>query len=147
MNAIEIKNAILVALAAAGSCLANYLGGWDAALKLLIAMMAADYATGLVVAAVFQKSNKSSTGALDSRAGFVGLVRKGVILMLVWLGVMLDNAIGAGYVRAAVCIFFIGNEGLSLLENVGLMGVPYPTFLKNMLEALREQGDKQEGAE
>lgn len=147
MNAIEIKNAILAALAAAGSCLANYLGGWDAALKLLIAMMAADYATGLVVAAVFQKSNKSSTGALDSRAGFVGLVRKGVILMLVWLGVMLDNAIGAGYVRTAVCIFFIGNEGLSLLENVGLMGVPYPTFLKNMLEALREQGDKQEGAE
>lgn len=142
MNATEIKNIALAALAGAGSVLAHALGGWDAALKLLVAMMAADYLTGMVVAAVFKKSNKSQSGALDSRAGFIGLIRKCTILLLVWIGVILDNAIGAGYVRTAICIFFIGNEGLSLLENVGLMGVPFPAFLKNMLEALKEQGDE-----
>lgn len=142
MKAAGIKNVVLAAAAGAGSVLAHALGGWDAALKLLVAMMAADYLTGMVVAAVFKRSNKSQSGALDSRAGFVGLIRKCTILLLVWIGVMLDNAIGAGYVRTAICIFFIGNEGLSLLENVGLMGVPFPAFLKNMLEALKEQGDE-----
>lgn len=139
---MEYKNWLLGALAAAGSALAGALGGWDGALELLLAMMAADYLTGWLVAAVWKKSNKSRSGALDSRAGWKGLCRKGAVLVLVWVGVMLDELLGAHYVRTAVCIFFIGNEGLSLLENLGLMGVPFPTFLKNALEALREKGDE-----
>lgn len=59
---------------------------------------------------------------------------------------LLDSAIGAEYIRTAVILFFIGNEGLSLLENLGLMGVPFPAFLKRALEALREQGDRGEGS-
>ena len=108
---------------------------------LLVALMAADYLTGVLVAAVWQRSDKSATGALDSKAGFRGLVKKGMILLLVWLGVLLDEAVGAGYVRMAVVLFFLGNEGLSLLENLGLMGIPFPAFLRRALEALREQGD------
>lgn len=136
------KNMILAAVAAAGSVVAHALGGWDGALALLLAMMAADLLTGWLVAAVWKKSNKSATGALDSRAGWKGLCRKGVVLILVWVGVMLDKALGIGYVRTAVCLFFAGNEGLSLLENLGLMGVPFPKFLKNALEALRDKGDE-----
>ena len=147
MNATQIKDAILAVLAAAGAFLANALGGWDALLKLLIALMAADYITGLAVAAIWRKSNKSDSGALDSKAGFRGLVKKCAILLLVYIGVLLDSAVGAHYVRSAVCLFFIGNEGLSLLENIGLMGVEYPEFMKNMLEALRDKGDGGKGDE
>ena len=141
MNANTIKDAILTALAAVGAFVANALGGWDAVMKLLVAMMAADYLTGLAVAGVFKRSNKSESGALDSRAGFAGLVRKCAILLLVYIAVLLDNAIGTHYVRSAVALFFIGNEGLSLLENVGLMGVTYPKFMRDMLQALRDKGD------
>ena len=141
MTAIEVKNSILAGLAAAGAFLSGALGGWDAPLALLVALMAADYLTGLLVAAVWQRSDKSATGALDSKAGFQGLVKKGTILLLVWLGVLLDEAVGAAYVRTAVVLFFVGNEGLSLLENLGLMGLPFPAFLRRALEALREKGD------
>lgn len=139
---IYIKNMVLGAVAVAGSFVANALGGWDAALKVLVAFMAADYITGVLVAALWQRSNKSDTGALDSKAGFKGLCKKGMILLLVWLGVLLDNAMGAAYIRTAVVLFFIGNEGLSLLENLGLMGVPFPASLKNMLEALQKKGNE-----
>ena len=141
MTAMEAKNGILAILAAAGAFLAGGLGGWDSPLALLVALMAADYLTGVLVAAVWQRSDKSASGALDSRAGFQGLVKKGMILLLVWLGVLLDRAAGAGYVRTAVVLFFVGNEGLSLLENLGLMGVPFPAFLRRALQALQEQGD------
>lgn len=143
-QAINIKNGVLTALAVAGSALANALGGWDAGLKVLVALMVADYITGVLVAALWQRSNKSETGALDSKAGFKGICKKGMILLLVWLGVLLDQAMGAAYIRTAVVLFFIGNEGLSLLENLGLMGVPFPAALKNMLEALRKKGDEGE---
>ena len=84
-NVVHIKNAVLAALAALGTFVANALGGWDAALQVLIGLMAADYVTGLIVAGVFKRSGKSETGALESRAGFKGLVRKCTILMLVWV--------------------------------------------------------------
>lgn len=145
MDAIHIKNGVLAALAAVGTFVAHALGGWDAAMQILVALMAADYLTGVLVAAVWKRSNKSETGALDSKAGFKGLLKKGMILLLVWLGVLLDNAMGASYIRTAVVLFFVGNEGLSLLENLGLMGVPFPAFLKAALEALRDKGDAGEG--
>lgn len=140
-KAMMIKNGVLAALAAMGGFLAHALGGWDASLKVLIALMAADYITGLMVAALWKKSNKSESGALDSKASFKGLCKKGVIILVIWIAALLDSVIGATYVRTAVVLFFIGNEGLSLLENVGLMGVPFPVFLRKALEALRDKGD------
>jgi len=140
-NITYVKNGVLAILAAIGSFLAHALGGWDGFLKILIAMMVCDYITGILVAAIWKNSGKSGTGALDSKAGFKGIVKKCMILMLVFLAAMMDTSLSLGYARLAVCLFFIGNEGLSLLENIGLMGVPYPAFLKNALEALRKQGD------
>lgn len=146
-NILYIKNVVLGAVALVGSAVANALGGWDAALEVLVALMAADYVTGVLVAAIWQRSSKSESGALDSRAGFKGLCKKCVVLLLVWIAVLLDRALDVDYVRTAVVLFFIGNEGLSLLENIGLMGVPFPAFLKNALEALKEKGDGGEQAE
>ena len=141
-NAVQMKNGVLVVLAVAGSVLANALGGWDGALKVLVIMMVADYVTGLLVAALWHKSPKSDSGALDSRAGFKGIVRKCMILLLVWVAAAMDRYLGINFARAAVILFFVGNEGLSLLENMGLMGVPYPQKFKNALEALKKQGDE-----
>ena len=144
-DAGTIKNAVLAALAAAGSLLANALGGWDAALELLAVCMAVDYATGMLVAGVFRRSGKTESGALDSRAGFKGLCRKGAQLLVVLVAARLDTLLGGGYTRTAVILFFIGNEGLSILENLGLMGVPYPASLERALSALRDKGEKGPG--
>lgn len=138
---IAIKNTILCAIAAFGSLLGPALGGMDAILALLIGMMAADYITGLLVAAVWNKSSKSASGALDSKASFKGLSKKGVILLIILIGVLLDKALGTNYVRNAFILFFCGNEGLSLLENLGLMGVPYPPMMHRMLEALKSESE------
>lgn len=143
-TAIHIKNMVIAGLAITGSFLANLLGGWDITLQVLIGFMAIDYITGWLVAGVFHKSNKSESGTLSSKAGFKGLVKKGCVLLLVALGVLLDSVIGRDFVRMAICLFFIANEGLSILENLGLMGVPFPAFLKNMLEALKKQADSGE---
>lgn len=143
-NVVHIKNCVLAAIATVGAFIAETLGGWDAMMKLLVDLMCLDYLTGWLVAAVWKKSNKSESGALNSKASFKGLCKKGMILLLVWVGVLLDEALGASYVRNAVVIFFVGNEGLSLLENLGLMGVPYPDFFKKALEVLHDQGNKGE---
>lgn len=142
MDANAIKNCILAVFSVIGSFAANFLGGLDASLQVLIALMVTDYITGVLVAAVWHKSSKSSSGTLNSVAGFKGILKKCAILLLVWIGVLLDQALGSAYARTAVVLFFVGNEGISLLENLGLMGVPFPAFLKRALDALRDQGDK-----
>ena len=139
-NAAAVKNTVLAAAAAAGSAVFEALGGLDELLGLLIALMAFDYVTGVLVAALWHRSGKSATGAIDSRAGFRGLCKKGAVLLVVYIGVLLDRALGIDYVRGALVLFFCGNEGLSLLENIGLMGVPYPPALRKMLEALKTEG-------
>ena len=144
MNALHIKNTVLAVLAATGSAVAQALGGWDVALKVLICFMALDYVTGWLVAAVWHKSAKSKTGALDSKASYKGLVKKGVMLALVWMAALLDQATGSDFARDAVCMFFIANEGLSILENTAVMGVPYPAFIKNMLDAIHQASDQGE---
>lgn len=142
MDATHIKNIILAALSVLIAFVTKELGGCDAAMKALIALMVADYLTGVLIAAFWKCSSKSKSGTLNSRAGFKGLCRKGIMLLLVWIGVLLDNVMGSTYIRMTVILFFIGNEGLSLLENVGLMGVPYPEALKRALESLQEKEEK-----
>ena len=140
-NATTIKNVVLAITAAVGSSVANALGGWDMALQVLIAFMAIDYLTGFLVAAVWHHSRKTPDGTLDSRAGAKGLARKMMILLFVGLGAGLDRLTGSDFLRDCVCIFYIGNEGLSILENTSIMGVPYPQRIKDALEILRERGD------
>lgn len=104
--------------------------------------MAIDYITGILIAAVWQKSSKSKTGALESRAGFKGLVRKGLILLVVLIGVQLDAILGMqAFCRTAIVLFFCGNEGLSIVENLGIMGLPLPDFIKKKFEQLKDKGN------
>lgn len=140
-----IKNTVLAGTAALAGGVVTLLGGWDTALQTLVVCMAADYLTGVAVAGIFRRSDKSESGALESRAGFRGLCKKGAELVMVLVATRLDGLMGTGgYARTAVVLFLVGNEGLSILENLGLMGVPYPAFLKKALEVLREKGDRGE---
>ena len=136
----------ILALAAAGGAVAGLFGGFDAVLGVLVAFMAADYLTGWG-AALLGKSPKTATGGLDSKAGFAGIARKGLMLLVVLAGALLDRAIGAetAVFRDMVIWFYLANEGLSLLENLALAGVPFPEKLKRALEQLKEkdQGEDQ----
>lgn len=138
---VSTKNTILLALSTIGGFVANQLGGWNNSLKVLIGIMIADYATGVIVAA-YRKSNKSKDGALSSKAGFFGLCRKCLILIIVWVSAMVDQLVGDNFIRTTVCMFFISNEGISVIENAGLMGIPLPDKLKNMFDILKN--DKEE---
>ena len=142
MNAKGIYFAILAALAAAGTAVAQYMGGWDGLTKLLAFVMAIDYLTGALCAAVWHKSPKTPTGGYESNAGFKGLVRKGVIVLIVMIAAELDKLAGTTAMRTATILFFAANDGMSILENLGIMGVPYPPAMKNAFEALRKKSNE-----
>lgn len=134
-----MKNAICTAIGIAGSLVASIFGGWTASLTTLLIFMGIDYATGLIVAGVFHKSPKTETGTLESRAGFKGLIRKFMILLFVLIGYRLDVAVGTTYIRDAVCIAFIVNELLSIVENAGLMGIPIPAVITEAIDILKQK--------
>ena len=122
-----------------GSAIASFFGGWDAGLATLLIFMAIDYVSGLVVAGVFHTSNKTDTGALESRAGFKGLCRKGMTLLFVLVAYRLDLVIGTNYIRDAVIIAFTANETISLVENAGLMGLPLPAVITKAIDVLQKK--------
>lgn len=121
-----------------GSCIAFLFGGWDASITTLLIFMLADYITGLMLAGIFHRSRKSKTGNLDSRVGWKGICKKLVTLIFVIIANRLDMQIGTSFIRDAVCITFITNELLSIVENAGLMGVPIPNAIKKAISVLHE---------
>ena len=139
----QIWKGMVRVLAAMGGAIAGSLGGWDSTLKVLVIMMAADYLSGLMVAAM-GKSEKTEYGGLSSKVGFIGLMKKGLMLMVVLIATMLDAAMGMAIFRDAACWFYIANEGLSLLENLSLVGVPFPEKIKALLGHKLEESNKPE---
>ena len=140
---MRFKEILSAAIGALGGWLSWLCGGFGDAMLALVVVMALDYATGLIVAGVFHRSAKSETGALESKAGWKGICRKGMTLVIVMMAALLDRLMGTAYIRDAVIIGFIFNECLSILENAGLMGVSYPKALKNALDLLNEKGENQ----
>lgn len=138
-NINTMKIGILGALGIVGSIIANLLGGWDTALRTLILFMAVDYVTGLIVAGVFKESKKSESGALESGAGWKGLYKKGVTLLIVLVAVQLDLLTGTEMIRDTVIIGYTLNEAVSIIENAGLMGIPIPVILKKSIDILQKK--------
>ena len=136
-----MKEMILTVTGCLGAAIAAVFGGWSAGMTTLLIFMAVDYATGLIVAGIFHRSPKSDGGALESRAGWKGLVRKGVTLLIVLIACRLDIMLGVTYIRDAVVIAFIVNESLSILENAGLMGVPIPAAITKAIELLKDNSE------
>jgi toxin secretion/phage lysis holin len=119
-------------LSALGYLLIYLLGGWDIALQCLVIAIALDYLSGLTRAFV--------TKTLSSRIGFQGIVKKTGLLIIVMVGTLVDRVTGnTGAVRTLIIYYFVANEGLSILENLGQAGIPIPPSIKKALKALRKE--------
>ena len=141
MTAKTIYYTALGGASAVGAVIANSLGGWDTGLQTLVILMAVDYVTGVLCALVWKKSPKSTDGAFESNASFRGLIRKMVILLCVLVACRVDVYTGTDMARDAVILFFIANDGLSIVENLGIMGVPIPPAIQNAFAALKGKAE------
>lgn len=142
MDVSGVKVAILGGIGVVGSVIAEVFGGWDAAMITLVTLMIIDYIMGILVAAVWHKSPKSESGTLESRAGWKGLCRKGVILLIVLIAARLDILLGtSNIVRNAAIIGYSANELISVVENAGLMGVPIPSVIQKAIDVLQKKAE------
>lgn len=134
----EFWNTIQFVFAGIGGWLGYFLGGCDGLLYALLAFVVADYLTG-VMCAISDKT-------LSSEVGFRGICRKVLIFVLVGIANILDvQVVGTGSVlRTAIIFFYISNEGVSLLENAGHLGLPIPEKLKAVLEQLHDRAEEKE---
>lgn len=132
----EFWNTIQLVFAGIGGWLGYFLGGCDGLLYALIAFVVVDYITGVMCAI--------ADHTLSSEVGFKGICRKVLIFLLVGIANILDmQVIGTGSVlRTAIIFFYISNEGVSLLENAGHLGLPIPTKLKDVLAQLHDRSEK-----
>lgn len=137
MNKENIFNSII---AGVGTAFTYIFGAWDTALVVLIGFMVIDYSTGMISSAI----NKQ----LNSKVGFKGILRKCTILLVLIMGVLLDRLLNDGtwVFRTLISYFYIANEGLSIIENIGKCGVEFPPAMQNALEQLK-QGNKKESKE
>lgn len=130
METVKNISSILI-----GSIL-GFLGGADALLKALIIFMAIDYITGILASVINKKIN--------SRIGFIGIMKKVLILLIVAVSVQLDNIMNTTVVRSMTIFFYIANEGISILENTAKSGIKYP---KKLIEILEQLNDNKEGGQ
>ena len=131
----EFWNTIQLIFSAMGGWLGYFLGGCDGLLYALIAFVVIDYITGVMCAIINRE--------LSSAVGFKGIFRKVLIFLLVGIANIIDvQVIGTGAVlRTAVIFFYISNEGVSLLENAGHLGLPIPEKIKTVLEQLHDRAE------
>ncbi|MBE1444180.1 holin family protein [Paenibacillus sp. OAS669] len=122
-------------IASIGVIVSDYLGGWDNAMKILVLLMVIDYFSGMLGAF----KNK----CLNSEVMFWGGVRKGIVFFVIALAAACDQLIGgqAPVFRTLALYFYAGREGLSVIENLGVLGVPMPAALTQFLEQLRQRGE------
>lgn len=118
-----------------GAAIAEALGGWDNPIIALLVFMAADYATGLICAIFFGKSDKSPSGGLSSAACWRGLVKKCCTLLIIVVGHFADVLLGTNFLRTALVLAFCAEELISITENMALMDF-LPDSIQNVLEKI-----------
>ena len=130
-------------IAGVAGAIAGLFGEWTTMLTILVVLMATDYISGWIVA-LCGRSPKTESGGLSSKVGFIGIAKKAFIMIMVLLATLLDKAIGTGQMvfQSSLVLYYIANEGLSILENAALMGVPFPEKMKKALESMREREEK-----
>lgn len=131
----------------AGGAFSAAIGGMDGVAKALVICMCIDWVLGMVDSLIFKASPKTETGGYNSAIGFKGLVKKGIILIMVIVGNLLDTTLGTTFIRDGVAIAYLANEVASIIENVGVMGIPVPAPLSAALDLLKKKGDKNNGGQ
>jgi len=125
------------------SIITYLIGGWNGIIGTLVLFMILDYITGIVVAAFFHTSSKTESGGLSSKAGFVGLVKKIAIMIIVVVAYHVDTIMQLnGILLMATEYGFIANEGISILENISKMGIKLPAKLVAALDVLSKKEDE-----
>ena len=137
----DVKAVVFAVTGAIGGTISMALGGFDKMLQALLIFMLVDYITGLMVAFVFKNSPKTESGAGSSKAGFKGLAKKAVILMLVMCMVQADKVLGISILRNAAVVGFCVNELISIVENAGLCGLTLPETFNKALDLLQSKGE------
>lgn len=129
----KIINYLKCVISVGGTVFTYLFGSWDKALAILICFMVMDYITG-IIKAWYKKE-------LSSDTGLHGLARKGTILIVLIIAVLLDRLLNEGtwVFRTLVCYFYIANEGISILENIAVLNVPFPAKIKEVLIQLQEK--------
>ena len=128
---------VYMAIGVIGSTISGFFGGWTQACQTLVILMAIDYVSGIAVAGIFKRSSKTESGALSSKYCWEGLAKKIMTLIFVGIGYQVDLLIGTTYIKDCICISFIANELISIIENAGLMGIPIPKVLSNAVDVLK----------
>lgn len=129
---VGMKEFICAAVAGIGTFLTFIFGDWDVALQCLVIAIAIDYISGIIKAFI----NKD----LSSKIGVKGLLKKVGVLLIVALATLIDRITGeSGAVRTLVIYYFVANEGLSVVENLGEAGLPIPDVIKKALKSLKSQ--------
>lgn len=136
----KVAQIVTGGLTVAGTYISTILGGYDETLKTLFFVIVFDIICGWIVA-IFHKSKKTNTGGLSSKANFEGLIKKVLIIMCVAMGHRFDILLNVEYIRTAVCVAFIINETLSIIENFSLMGVKMPEIITKTLDILKGDVD------
>ncbi len=140
---MKFKNIIIMIFGSIGSLLSFLLGGFDNVMIALLIFMVLDFLSGLILAIVFKNSKKTDNGKLSSSAGIIGLSKKILILFLVALSTQLDIILETSFIRDGTVIGFISMEGISIIENASLAGLPIPKVIKNALEIIsKKEKDK-----
>lgn len=135
------ENIFVTIIGVIGGAISTVFGGWSAAMTTLLIFMGIDYITGLIVAGVFNNSPKTNSGALESRAGWKGLCRKCVTLLMVLIACRLDMVLNTTFIRDCVVIAYIANETISIIENAGLMGIPIPSVIVKAIDVLKSKAE------
>ena len=138
---MNIKSIICTAAGGVGAVLGALLGGWSKDLITLMAFMAIDLVTGIIVAAVFKKSTKTESGALSSKVTYKGVLKKICQLFFVVMAHLLDRFLGMHILRSGVIVGFIINELVSIVENAALMGIVSET-IESALDLLKKEVKK-----
>ena len=143
-----IKTAFYGILCFGGGTLSNLFGGWDKLIYALIICSIVDYLSGGAVAVVFKNSPKSQTGGAQSQAGFKGLVKKIFMYAMIIVVVQIDIVTNAnGFFRTAAILGFMVNEILSIVENLGLMGIKMPKGVTNAIDILKIKSEVKKNEE
>lgn len=140
----KFKLLFITVFGAIGGFIAQLFGGWSNDMTTLLVFMGIDIVMGLMIAAIWQNSKKSLTGALNSVTMWKGLCRKGGSLLIVLVACRLDISMGTNYIRQAVIITLIVNESISIIENAGDMGIPIPKVIIKAIDVLKQKEDTNE---
>lgn len=139
MKGGEIMKAYFItAFGVIGAIFTSLFGEWNEALTTLCVFMLADYILGVTLSFVFKKSPKTKSGGLNSTVGFKGIIKKITMLLIVLIGSRADILLNVNFIQQGIVYTFIANELISIVENIGLMGIPLPNVVTKAIDLLTE---------